>query len=121
MSAFAARVDHFVRWFFNSSPTTEAIEGQAPGRGGANMSARHDRRTTARRDGVLAAAGVVALVLLGVFYSVVAAAVERGASRAAATELSGRASAQRPAVMAHRPGPASILARRAVALAHLRD
>jgi hypothetical protein len=32
MSTFTARIDRFVRWFFNVSPTTMSIEPQPPRR-----------------------------------------------------------------------------------------
>jgi hypothetical protein len=32
MSPFAAKIDRFVRWFFNVSPTTTEIEPQPPRR-----------------------------------------------------------------------------------------
>lgn len=40
MSDFTAKIDRFVRWFFNVSPTTTMIEPQAPKRRAASSSHR---------------------------------------------------------------------------------
>ena len=51
MSTLAAKIDRFVRWFFNVSPTT-AIEPRPPRRRSASSS-RHPRPASPkdRRDG----------------------------------------------------------------------
>jgi hypothetical protein len=59
MPKFAARIDRFVRWFFNVSPTTTAIETRPPRRRASASSRRsrpaspkdrRDARPVERRD-----------------------------------------------------------------------
>ena len=51
MSTVAAKIDRFVRWFFNVSPTTTEIEPRPPRRR-ASSSSRHARPASPkdRRD-----------------------------------------------------------------------
>ena len=51
MSTLAAKIDRFVRWFFNVSPTTTAIETRPPRRR-ASASSRRSRPASPkdRRD-----------------------------------------------------------------------
>jgi len=51
MSTLAAKIDHFVRWFFNVSPETTEIEPQPPRRR-PGTSPRHGRAASPkdRRD-----------------------------------------------------------------------
>jgi len=51
MSTLAAKIDRFVRWFFNVSPTTTAIEPRPPRRRSA-LACRHARPASPkdRRD-----------------------------------------------------------------------
>ena len=79
MTTLTARVDHFVRWFFNSSPNHTSIEPRAASGFG---------RPVVRKS-ALAAGVVAALALLLVFHSVVAGAVEHAAQRRAEAELVG--------------------------------
>ena len=63
------------------------------------------------RRGALAAAAVVALILLLVFHSVVAGAVERASHRRAEAELAA------PQAVAYRPAPPAYFVTRKVSLA----
>ncbi len=74
MAAFKDLIDRFVRWFFNSSPTATAIEPQL------QVPIHH----TLLRHGFVGGVGLAAIVVLMVFYSVVAGAVDRAAERRAA-------------------------------------
>lgn len=74
MAAFHDSIDRFVRWFFNSSPTTIAIEPQ-------ELEPVH---LTILRHGFVGGVALAAVVVLMVFYSVVAGAVDRAAERRAA-------------------------------------
>ena len=102
MAAFADGIDRFVRWFFNSSPVSMAIESRPSGKGDPPALARSERLL---RHGVLAGAAMVALVLLLVFYSVVAGAVDRAAQRRTTPQVDAALSTARPA---HRPAAANI-------------
>ena len=75
MAAFKDLIDRFVRWFFNSSPTATAIEPQL----------QVPIHRTLLRHGFVGGVGLAAIVVLMVFYSVVAGAVDRAAERRAAT------------------------------------
>jgi branched-subunit amino acid ABC-type transport system permease component len=80
MTTMTDRIDHFVRWFFNSSPEQTAIE---PTR------SMGFTEPAIRRSAIVFAA-VAAFVLLLLFHSVVAGAVERAAAhRRADAELVG--------------------------------
>ena len=48
MPKFAARIDRFVRWFFNVSPTTTAIETRPPRRRASASS--HRSRPASPKD-----------------------------------------------------------------------
>ena len=52
MSTFAAKIDRFVRWFFNVSPTTTSIEPRPPRRRASSSSSRRSRSASPkdRRD-----------------------------------------------------------------------
>lgn len=51
MSNFAAKIDRFVRWFFNVSPTTTMIEPEPPKRRASSSSHRaRPASPTGRRD-----------------------------------------------------------------------
>ena len=76
MTTLTVRVDHFVRWFLDSSPDSGSIEPRV--RSGLDQ--------PIVRKSALAVAVVVALALLLVFHSVVAGAVERAAQRRAEAE-----------------------------------
>ena len=91
MSASSEIIDRFVRWFFNSSPMVTEIEsvGPAPGRVPALV-----------EKGVLGGAAVIALILILVFYSVVAGAVDRAAKRHVASQVDAALSSPRAP---HRP------------------
>lgn len=91
MSAFSEVIDRFVRWFFNSSPTVTEIESldREPGRVPALV-----------EKGVLCGAAVIALILILVFHSVVAGAVDRAAKRHVAPQVDAALSSQRTP---HRP------------------
>ena len=78
MSMFTEAIDRFVRWFFNSSPVATEIEPQNQGAG---------RFPAFVQKGMLGGAAVIALVLILVFYSVVAGAVDRAAKRHVATQV----------------------------------
>lgn len=69
------RLDRFVRWFFNSSPMGEMIEPHASERWAVPKRPFWVRRVA------LGGAMICALVVLAVFYSVVAAAVERASAK----------------------------------------
>jgi hypothetical protein len=73
MAAFNDLIDHFVRWFFNSSPTSMAIEPQA----------QVPLRQTLLRHGFVGGVAMAAIVVLMVFYSVVVGAVDHAAERRA--------------------------------------
>jgi len=96
MSAFTEAIDRFVRWFFNSSPTVMAIE--SPDADRAHVPALV-------RKGVVGGAVVIAIVLLMVFYSVVAGAVDQAAKRRVLTQvdvaLSSTRSGHRPLAVAN--------------------
>jgi hypothetical protein len=101
MTTLTARIDRSVRWFFDSSPSGEVIGGRsrAP-RFGAELMPHGE---IVRRS-VLAFAAAVALGLLGVFYSVVAGAVDRAAIKRARTppdSVAWRAPARAPAQPAY--------------------
>lgn len=76
MAALIDLVDRFVRWFFNSSPAAMAIEPRVP------VPIHH----ALLRHGFVGGVAVAAIVVLMVFYSVVAGAVDRAAERRAATQ-----------------------------------
>ncbi|MEO8523924.1 MAG: hypothetical protein ABI460_04300 [Caldimonas sp.] len=73
MAAFHDQTDGFVRWFFNSSPTTTAIEPQEP----------VPMHLALLRHGFVAGVAVAAIVVLMIFYSVVASSVDRAAEHRA--------------------------------------
>jgi hypothetical protein len=85
MAAFHDPIDRFVRWFFNSSPTTMAIEPQA----------QEPIHHTLLRHGFVGGVAVAAIVVLIVFYSVVAGAVDRAAEKRAATHTEASLSGHR--------------------------
>jgi len=75
MAAFHDSIDRFVRWFFNSSPTATAIEPRPP----------VPLHLTLLRHSFVGGVAVAAIVVLVLFYSVVAGAVDRAAERRATT------------------------------------
>lgn len=96
MTTFTQRLDRFVRWFFNSSPTSnEIVPTVSPQRPGLTTV---DRPVWLSRS-AFGGAALGALILLAVFYSVVVGAVERGASRHADATEHARASPQLVAPM----------------------
>jgi hypothetical protein len=76
MAACNDLIDRFVRWFFNSSPTAMAIEPRV----------QVPVHRVLLHHGFVGGVGVAAIVVLMVFYSVVAGAVDRAAERRAATQ-----------------------------------
>jgi hypothetical protein len=95
MSMLAAQIDRFVRWFFNVSPTTTSIEPRLQPEPTDTL-----ERHPLLRNGVMGSAVVIALILLAVFYSVVAGAVDRAAQRRTDARLEASALALRTS---HRP------------------
>jgi hypothetical protein len=80
MKTLTAWIDRFVRWFFDTSPRGQMIGGRwhVPRRSDG-VSAHEE--VVRRRALVLGTA--IAVALLGIFYSVVAGAVDRAAVRRA--------------------------------------
>jgi hypothetical protein len=76
MAMLTAGIDRFVRWFFDSSPEGEVIGGRS---GGPRRSAELSPHGEIARRSALVIAAAIAIALLGVFYSVVAGAVDRAA------------------------------------------
>lgn len=73
MAALNDEIDGFVRWFFNSSPTTTVIEPQES----------VPMYITLRRHGFVGGVAVAAIIVLMIFYSVVASSVDRAAEHRA--------------------------------------
>ena len=77
MTTLSARVDHFVRWFVDSSPDPQPRVPRPP--------SGLDQPVV--RKSALAVAALVALMLLLLFHSVVVGAVERAAQRRAEADV----------------------------------
>ena len=95
MSPFVDRLDRFVRWFFDSSPTT-VIEYRA---------APPDPVASILRTSLLVGSALLVLLLLAVFHSVCTGAVERGAIRRAEPQVPDRVARAAPAPASRRAGP----------------
>jgi hypothetical protein len=137
MSAMFDRLDRFVRWFFNSSPTTMLIEPSPKFRPSANSPASGDRsdlasdlprsqgqgakpgRSAIERGGAMGG-GIAALALLSAFYGVVSDGTDRAATRKASlAQASSSAMAPPAETMRSLPHPA--FARQRLALGRLAD
>lgn len=77
MATLTARIDRFVRWFLDFSPQGQVIGNRWRVPGSAEPSPHQE---IVRRS-ALAFGAAVAVALLGLFYSVVAGAVDRAAVR----------------------------------------
>ncbi len=97
MTTLTARIDRYVCWFFNSSPDGTGIDFRSlVRRRGADVPPHGE---IVRRSALVIAVAI-ALALLGVFYSVVAGAVDRAAVKrvqAASETVALRSPARAPA------------------------